>query len=307
MNLNNYECTSSIIVTGATSIVGIPLIKKALTSKCIVYAIIRKNSKNKEKLPQHPNLKIIEGDLNNLKDIGVEGIVADYFYHLGWEGTTPADRTNWEIQQNNIMNSIDAVHLANKTKCRTFIFAGSQAEYGSQNQTISIDTREKPESAYGVSKYIAGESTKIMCTLFNITHVWTKIFSVFGPNDKSKTLINEMIGKFSKDLPMTFSSGKQNWEYIYEDDVGEILYRLGAYINSTCKFIISTGDSKPLKWYIETTKEMMNSKSKCNYSMETPHGISSNPSNQWHQINYHPEVSFSEGIRKILDVKSHNS
>ena len=86
-------------------------------------------------------------------------------------------------------------------------------------------------------------------------------------------------------------------------NVGEILYRLGMKINNTSKFLISTGDSKPLKWYIETTKKIMESKSECIYSTNTPHGISSNPSDLWEQIGYWPRVTFSEGIKKILELK----
>lgn len=51
-------------------------------------------------------------------------------FHFGWMGTTGAARNDMDLQCRNIAYTIDAVRLAQRFGCKTFIGAGSQAEYG---------------------------------------------------------------------------------------------------------------------------------------------------------------------------------
>ena len=59
----------SVIVTGATSFIGVHLIKELLKQNYKVYAVVRPNSKNIERLPRHDNLVVLEVELSDTKDI----------------------------------------------------------------------------------------------------------------------------------------------------------------------------------------------------------------------------------------------
>ena len=54
-----------ILITGATSIIAVPLIKSLLAQKHEIYAMIRPGSVNAGRLEELKPLKIIELDLNN--------------------------------------------------------------------------------------------------------------------------------------------------------------------------------------------------------------------------------------------------
>ena len=50
----------NVIVTGATSFIGVHIIKEYLKNNCPVIAVVRPNSKNLDRLPKNNLLTIVE-------------------------------------------------------------------------------------------------------------------------------------------------------------------------------------------------------------------------------------------------------
>ena len=141
-----------VIITGATGMIGITLIEYLLKKNIEILAIIRKNSKRKNNLPGDKNLEIIECDLNELCNLNIKEKKYDTFYHLAWDGTFGESRNDLSLQNLNVKYTLDAVELANKLGCKTFVGAGSQAEYGRVDGMISSNTPANPENEYGKAK-----------------------------------------------------------------------------------------------------------------------------------------------------------
>ena len=144
-----------VIITGATGMIGRTLINYLSEKDIEILAIIRKKSRRKNNLPNNKNLKIIECDLNELCNLDIEERNYDTFYHFAWDGTFGEDRNNLYKQDLNIKYTLDAVELAKKMGCKTFIGAGSQAEYGRVDGLISNNTPTNPENGYGIAKLAA--------------------------------------------------------------------------------------------------------------------------------------------------------
>ena len=120
-----------VVVTGATSFIGAPLVKKLSDNNYYVYAIIRPNSSNIKNIELNNNVKIVECDLNDIYKL--DTLIkdeCDAFFHIAWNGTRVPERDNKDIQEKNYKNSINAYEVAKKLGCNTFISTGSQAEYG---------------------------------------------------------------------------------------------------------------------------------------------------------------------------------
>lgn len=145
---------NKVVITGATGMIGRTLIEYLIEKGFTVLAIIRENSKRKFSLPQNKNLKIIECNLNNLCTLNIKERY-DAFFHFAWDGTFGSSRNDLYTQNLNIKYTLDAVELANKLGCSTFIGAGSQAEYGRVNEIISPSTKTNPENGYGIAKLAA--------------------------------------------------------------------------------------------------------------------------------------------------------
>ena len=167
-----------VVITGATGMIGVTLIEYLTKKNIEVLAIIRENSKRKENIKENNLVKIIECNLENLHELNLIENNYDIFYHLGWDGTFGNDRMNIEKQQKNITYTLEAVNLAKRLGCKTFIGTGSQAEYGRVDGIICNNTVENPETEYGKAKLKAGiESRNLANSLESIFISFSVVYS----------------------------------------------------------------------------------------------------------------------------------
>ena len=169
-----------ILISGVSSFLGIYTAKELLSQGHQVYGIVRKESKNREKLESLRGLQLISVDMKVFSSCAEEGELAlaegirkqedsfsreaafsrngfalaslvpkdlDAIIHFAWDGVGSKGRENPEIQEQNLLMSKGFYQWGLQNGVKYFLFAGSQAEYGR-------GTRENPEpvSAYGKAK-----------------------------------------------------------------------------------------------------------------------------------------------------------
>jgi len=169
-----------ILISGVSSFLGIYTAKELLAQGHELYGIVRKESKNREKLESLRGLQLISVDMKAFSGYGEGGELAsteaiwkqedsfsreaafsrgdyaiesllpkdlDAIIHFAWDGVGSKGRENPEIQEQNLLMSKGFYQWGLQSGVKYFLFAGSQAEYGR-------GTRENPEpvSAYGKAK-----------------------------------------------------------------------------------------------------------------------------------------------------------
>lgn len=297
-----------IVITGATSMIGVALIKICIQNNCEILAIVRKNSKNEYRIPKSHLLHIVHADLDELDTVPILDNKWDVFYHLAWKYTNRQDRDNPIYQEDNIRTTLNAVELANRLGCRMFVGAGSQAEYGIVRDVIDSETHTNPVTAYGMAKLSAGMLSRHLCEQYGIIHVWTRIFSVYGINDTENSMINYALRTWSKGEKAMFSAGTQMWNFLYEDDAGKMLYLIGKMDVEGGVYCIANDESQQLKLYIHTLADV--------YGSEAVYDLSKNTKNSQVELNvdisktiaaidYKPVIQFEDGIRKIIEAKKY--
>lgn len=295
------------VVTGATSMIGVAIIKKCIENNCNVLAIVRKGTDRLQRLPSSDLIHIEYADLNELASVTGDGKTYDVFYHLALAHTSKSDRENPILQEQNIKYTLDAVQLAHKLDCKKFIGAGSQAEYGIINGIIDANTRPAPITAYGMAKLSAGLLSKRLCEQLGITHIWGRIFSVYGINDNPGTMLNYAIEQFLKGEPAYFSAATQMWNYLYEDDAGMMFYLLGVKEVNGGIYCIANCESRVLRTYIEelagvfggNQQYIFNAEANGNHTVTLQADISGTVD----AIGYLPQTSFEEGIGRVIMAK----
>jgi nucleoside-diphosphate-sugar epimerase len=154
---------------------------------------------------------------------------------------------------------LDAVRLAKRLGCHTFIGAGSQAEYGRSKNALSSRTPTFPENGYGAAKLCAGQLSRILCEQLKMKHVWTRILSVYGPYDDESTLITSTIQKMLLQEQLFFTPGEQVWDFIYSEDAADILYRLALHGRHSQIYCIGSGEGRTLKAFIGDIRSIVGS------------------------------------------------
>lgn len=296
----------TVIITGPTGMIGIALMNSFLSKGIKVYAVIRPNSKRRHLIPNNPLVTVIECDLAQLAQLNISDLKGvDAFYHLGWEGTSHEARQDVFIQNANISYTLEAVKLADKLHCQTFIFAGSQAEYGRVNGKLTPQTPVFPENGYGISKLCAGLISRQLCNKLNIRHCWVRILSIYGKYDGEQTMISSTIHCLENNQPTAFTPSEQLWDYLYSKDAAKALYLIGEKGKNNHIYCIGSGIAKPLRYYIETMRNIINPEAELGfgvkpYSAQQVMYLCADITNLTHDTGFIPDYTFEEGIEDMI-------
>ncbi len=292
---------------------GAALIEECLRHSIEVIAIARRGSKNLYRLPQSDHIQLIECDLDAMKNFEPVEKIADVFYHMGW-GWTGRDadgndlRLDPELQSLNIQYTLDAVRLAKRFGCRKFLFAGSQAEYGSSAQPLNRNTPIKPTMDYGVAKYAAGRLAESLCRKLELDFVHMRILSVYGINDGANTLISYLIRTYLDGGRPQLTGGEQLWDYLYADDAARCFRLLGESDRARGVYCIGSGVARPLREYIEIIHHATGSTVPLIFG-ERPYApnqvmfLQADISDLRRDIGFEPTIDFNDGINRIIKAR----
>lgn len=252
-------------ITGATSMLGVATIKNCISKNISVLAFVRKDSSRIKRLPLSPLVKIIECDLTQMKEFEDNSLSADVFIHFGWAFTDKTGRNDVLKQLENVQYTIDAVHLAKRLGCRKFVGAGSQAEYGTPNVTLTADTPVNPLIPYGVAKYAAGRLSAMECKKEGLEYNWVRILSIYGPHDNEGTLLNQLVYNAKNNIPMGLSGCEQVWDYLHEDDAGAAFVAVAEKGVDGKIYPLGSGVGRSLKEYVQDVISVVNPEYKPEY------------------------------------------
>lgn len=293
-----------VVVTGATSMIGVALIKECIKNGDEVLAIVRKGTGRIDRLPVSELIRIKYAELSTLNTVKGDGKPYDVFYHFAWGHTGKNERDDPLLQEENVYFTLLAVELANRLNCKKFIGAGSQAEYGRNVRVIDADTRPDPVISYGIAKLSANMMSHRMCEQLGMMHIWGRIFSVYGTNDNEGTMLDYAIKQFINGEKALFSAATQMWNYLYEDDAGKMFYLLGEKDVEGGIYVIANDESKILKEYIEEMVQAYDGRVTYEFA---PIDLANQEINlnvdirkTIEAIGYIPQVAFSEGIEKMI-------
>ena len=164
---------------------------------------------------------------------------------------------------------------------------------------------------YGVGKVLAHELCKPIANQLGIELVWSYITNAYGVGENSPRFINTTLRKIIAHEPLEFTSGVQNYDFVYIDDVAEAFYLLGEKGKANKGYLIGSGDAKPLKEFI---KEMCEENSKDNPPLfgNVPYTGVNTPIETFsikdlqEDCGYSAKVSFKEGTKRTLEWLKEN-
>lgn len=301
-----------IVITGATSMIGIALIHAALQDDEIItiYAVVRPHSSNISRIPKDDRIRVVEKKVSDYLDLDADICTScDAFYHLAWDGTGAERDRDLKTQSENILYAIDALRVAKKLGCRIFIGAGSQAEYGPQDvDAISPETPVRPVTGYGVAKYAAGKIVSLEAERLGIDCIWVRIFSVYGIYDQETSMISQSLTKMLNGETVRFTPAQQQWDYLFNEDAGKAFFMIGQQSSGNKIYCLGSGTSDILENYIYSMRDAVDP--------DLPVLIGSIPygSNQVMKLcaditsltqdtGWKPETEFTEGIYKTMLYK----
>ncbi len=297
-----------VVVTGATGAIGIAFMNELLMQHMDVLVINHKGSDRAKRIPQSPHIKTLELDLEEYADYMPDALECGYdvFVHMAWQGTSGSGREDLQLQHRNAGYALNAVDLAKRFGCDTFIGVGSQAEYGRAEGKLTPDTPTFPETGYGIAKLHAGYMTRKRCEQLDIRHIWVRVLSVYGPNDSENSMIISTMRKLLAGEKVAFTAGEQKWDYLYCDDAARALRLLAEQGKHGQVYPLGSGEAKALAEFIYQLRDAVDPQIEITlgeipYAQRQVMYLCADLETLKRDVGFEPEITFEEGIRRTVE------
>lgn len=294
----------SILITGATGMIGSAIVEQAVKQGYEVTCLIRRGTTRIDNIPKDKNVKLIECDIDEYSSLELEEDY-DVFMHLAWLKTFGNDRDNVELQLKNVQYTIDAVNLAKRAGCTVFIGAGSQAEYGIQKVDLTPSLPVNPESGYGIAKYTAGKLANMLCQQLEIRFNWLRILSVYGKNDNSYTLISYVIRELKAGRSPKLTKCEQMWDYLHCDDAARAFLAVAEKGVNGKFYPLGSGQGRKLSEYVTDIRDAVAPDIKLSFGKKPyyphqPMHLVADVSELEKDTGWKPQIEFSDGIQEMI-------
>ncbi|MCI1245332.1 MAG: NAD(P)-dependent oxidoreductase [Bacilli bacterium] len=295
------------IVTGANGFIGSNLIKNLLNHGYQVLAI---DVCEKPKRIDLSNSGIIYYQ-HSVEDISFLTKVVSHgeyplFFHFAWRGSAGSERGDEKIQLDNVSQAVKCLRTAAEIGVEKFVFSSSIAELETKRLIYQDGTAPDPHFIYGAAKAACHEIMKPIANSIGIGLVWTYITNSYGVGDPTVRFLNTTLRKMIHGENISFTSGIQNYDFVYIDDVINAFRLIGEKGVPNKAYLIGSGEAKPLRDFLQDVIDIVKPSSEISFGnvpytgVQTPLEAFSIDSIS-RDCGFAPLVSFRKGIKLVYD------
>lgn len=219
----------NIVVTGGAGFIGSNLCEALINLGNKVTCLdnfVTGKKENIAELLNHPNFKLIEGDIRNMADCEKALESNDYVLHQAALGSVPRS-INDPITTNavNIGGFVNMLFAAQKAKVKRFVYAASSSTYGDSTALPKVEEDiGKPLSPYAVTKLVNELYADVFHKTYGIDTIGLRYFNVFGrrqdPNGAYAAAIPKFVMQLMKyESPLINGDGTHSRDFTYIDNV----------------------------------------------------------------------------------------
>ena len=237
------------LITGCAGFIGSNLVNK-IYKKYDLILVDDLSEGSALNLPKELRKELIKKKIQDIKKLKTKKL--NGIFHLAAQSSVPLSLTNfYKSSTNNIESSLKVFEFS-KQFSAPIVYASSSAVYG--NLSLGNDQKEKFSitSPYAQDKLTVEHYAKMAFKIFNTSSVGLRLFNVYGPGQRSNSsysgVIPIFINRMLKKLPVIINGGFQTRDFVYVQDVIDIMLMLMKKIQKQKTFqILNFGTGRSVK------------------------------------------------------------
>lgn len=221
--------SKNILVTGGAGFIGSNLCEELISLGANVTCLDNFSTgfrENLDAIKDHPNFKLIEGDIRNLEDCKLACENQDFVLHEAALGSVPRS-INDPITSNdvNVGGFLNMLVAARDANVKRFVYAASSSTYGDSESLPKVeDVIGKPLSPYAITKYVNELYADVFKRTYDFDTIGLRYFNVFGRKQNPNGAYAAVIPKFVMQLmnhesPVINGGGEYSRDFTYIDNV----------------------------------------------------------------------------------------
>lgn len=287
-----------VLVTGGHGFLGLHLCGRLLELGAEVHATTRRRSPSPSagvqwSSPDLEDYDTVRGWLASLRP--------DLIYHLS--GTVTADPGRELVLPTFRSLLMSTVHLLSAVAEREdsrIVLAASLTE------PQGADPDASPSSPYAAAKWSASAYARMFHRLYGTAVVMTRPFMTYGPGQDSGKLIPHVVRCLLREEAPKLSTGRQEMDWIFVDDVVE-----GLILSGTVKgiegrsFDLGTGSVLSVRAVVEEIVKAIEPRVQPTFGalpdrpLEPPRRADTETA--WTELGWRPETPLASGVAKTID------
>lgn len=229
---------------------------------------------------------------------GVETVI-----HFAWRGSSGPERTNETIQATNSLVTASFLRQSASAGVKRFIVAGSIMEFEVSDAIFAQDSEPSLPYLYGAGKFFAHQLCKPIANALGIDLIWAYITNAYGVGECSPRFLNTTIRNIIQGKKNEFTSGVQNYDFVYIDDVASAFRLIAEKGIRNRSYMVGSGNARPLREFIteiydELCPEVSPNFGHLPYTGQMTDLSVFDISLLRKDCGFEPKVSFREGVRR---------
>lgn len=211
-----------ILVTGGSGFIGRYVVNKLVAEGRKVLVVTR--NKRYMQVPETDNVTIVETSLANIEDLISK--LQDYdiksCIHLAWEGIPDY---SYEMSSKNLQYGLNILKICKRFGVKNLVITGSCWEYRNPEGSISVNSEIDYSNAFKAAKNSLHMMAHAFCVENGIHLNWMRLFYVYGPGQRSGSLIPHIIKCFEDGKQPELNGAYNENDFVYVEDAADAIVR----------------------------------------------------------------------------------
>jgi len=296
------------VVTGGAGFIGSHMVDLLIERGYKVRAIdsfLGGNPSNIEHLKNNSDFVFEERDIRNYKPKDPFFKDVDYIFHFAGIGDiVPSIEKPIDYMSINVQGTVNMLECARAASVKKFVYAASSSCYGKADVPTKEDHPISTLYPYALSKYLGEKAVFHWSKVYKLPVNSIRIFNAYGTRSRTTGAYGAVFGVFLKQKiekkPFTVvGDGNQSRDFLYVTDVARAFLAAAETDRTGEIYNLGAGNPQTVNKLVDLLGGKVVNLPKRPGEPDSTHADISKITSQ---LNWKPEVSFEEGVNRMLEV-----